>query len=532
LILTSQQLAQLTQSGVLQLNNVASTNGMAKPIINQANQQAANSAPLVIKSEPNPLTLGATPTIQSVTHNVSHEDMKSLKRQQRMIKNRESACLSRKKKKEYVTSLEEQLNGLAKENTQLKRDNEILRQRVQELEAEKIRQNWGMTASMSKNLSPNAKKATALLAVLCVLSINVGTLSNVYQRTPEEVLAKDLNHRLKRDLNMMPMAADTPHIHSGGRSLLWDQDASESNESSEAPFDPKCSMYFNQSESMRLDKLLRGLFQSEEPLNTTTRKNAPTSPVRRPTAKPYETSLGPYDKPTKAHGLTGGFYQMLIANPEPRSSRTGITLYDQETLRFSYESFFEAIHRREDTFYVVSFSGDHLLLPASARNQSSRPRMSLLLPSVAVPLNESMQPPENHVAMMQIDCEVVNTRLLHIHQDSIPAHVSHHRAESNNASLQRNESHEDHPGVHQQSYHNGTSTGSTGSKSSGAPTGVPVASKFSRLSSMEDEGRYAKPNYIQEHDFPRLQFQQPQQQSRKYLKRQHHQNQRAQHHHP
>ena len=143
-----------------------------------------------------------------------------------------------------------------------------------------------------------------------------------------------------------------------------------------------------------------------------------------------------------------------------------------------------------------------------------------------------MQPPENHVAMMQIDCEVVNTRLLHIHQDSIPAHVSHHRAESNNASLQRNESHEDHPGVHQQSYHNGTSTGSTGSKSSGAPTGVPVASKFSRLSSMEDEGRYAKPNYIQEHDFPRLQFQQPQQQSRKYLKRQHHQNQRAQHHHP
>ena len=36
-----------------------------------------------------------------------------------------------------------------------------------------------------------------------------------------------------------------------------------------------------------------------------------------------------------------------------------------------------------------------------------------------------MQPPENHVAMMQIDCEVMNTRLLHIHQDSIPAHASH-----------------------------------------------------------------------------------------------------------
>ncbi len=64
-----------------------------------------------------------------------------------------------------------------------------------------------------------------------------------------------------------------------------------------------------------------------------------------------------------------------------------ITLYDSNVPRFSYEAFFEAIDRRDDTFYVVSFSGDHLLLPASAHNQTSRPRMSLLLPSMTVPLN-------------------------------------------------------------------------------------------------------------------------------------------------
>ena len=56
-----------------------------------------------------------------------------------------------------------------------------------------------------------------------------------------------------------------------------------------------------------------------------------------------------------------------------------------------------------------------------------------------------MKPPENHVAMMQIDCEVMNTRLLHIHQDSIPNHVSHAmRSDASNSSLQRNGSHEDH----------------------------------------------------------------------------------------
>ncbi len=53
-----------------------------------------------------------------------------------MIKNRESACLSRKRKKEYVTTLEDSLNELKSENDSLKQDNQKLKDKVLVLETE------------------------------------------------------------------------------------------------------------------------------------------------------------------------------------------------------------------------------------------------------------------------------------------------------------------------------------------------------------------------------------------------------------
>ena len=104
--------------------------------------------------------------------------------------------------------------------------------------------------------------------------------------------------------------------------------------------------------------------------------------------------LNIFSNPTPTRNLggltprTGGGSTSSSNSRDVESSRSGeITIYDSHTPRFTYESFFEAIERREDTFYVVSFSGDHLLLPASSHNQTSRPRMSLLLPTLAVPMN-------------------------------------------------------------------------------------------------------------------------------------------------
>lgn len=107
----------------------------------------------------------------------------------------------------------------------------------------------------------------------------------------------------------------------------------------------------------------------------------------------------------------------IVATP---SHANKIQVYNPNTRQdIKYAELFEELRRQDDTFYVVSFSGDHLLLPALAHNKTFRPKMSLMMPSVGPNGTYTSE----FITLMQIDCEVVNTSLIQIKEKLIPKHL-------------------------------------------------------------------------------------------------------------
>lgn len=96
----------LVDDTMVPITSTATIPTLSTTSVTAINPVSISTIPMIIKSENN----RNTPVV----------DIRALKRQQRMIKNRESACLSRKKKKDYVTQLEKDVQNLQAENRQLK----------------------------------------------------------------------------------------------------------------------------------------------------------------------------------------------------------------------------------------------------------------------------------------------------------------------------------------------------------------------------------------------------------------------------
>ncbi|XP_012494965.1 PREDICTED: cyclic AMP-dependent transcription factor ATF-6 alpha [Propithecus coquereli] len=172
---------------------------------------------------------------------------------------------------------------------------------------------------------------------------------------------------------------------------------------------PPCQPLINTTESLRLNHELRGWVHRHEVERTKSRRMTNNQQKTRILQGALEQGSNSqlmavqYTETTSISRNSGSELQVYYASPR------------------SYQDFFEAIRRRGDTFYVVSFRRDHLLLPATTHNKTTRPKMSIVLP--AININDNVINGQDYEVMMQIDCQVMDTRILHIKSSSVPPYL-------------------------------------------------------------------------------------------------------------
>ncbi|CAH1401391.1 unnamed protein product [Nezara viridula] len=317
---------------------------------------------------------------ESVDYSLKNDiNLKALKRQQRMIKNRESACLSRKKKKEYVTALESKVSDLETENSHLKVENERLKIKIKELETGY--KGFGKPGTF---LNSNLRKTTAVLAVLFMVSINIGSIGLLSRES--------ISNELNGGNLISPESGTKKH----GRALLWAQPELQESAENITSSDSRstCPLHINQTESLRLEKELRRWIEIGE----NNYKNE--TKILNNNIKPPPMKLSPH---LKANNKVKSYKK---AQRWQKGGTSAVGVYRPK--------FPGSLPRRDDTFYVFSFSSDHLLVPALAHDITLRPKMSFLIPTV--PFNESVAA-NGSVPMMQVDCEVLATKSIEITEE-------------------------------------------------------------------------------------------------------------------
>ncbi|XP_045049286.2 cyclic AMP-dependent transcription factor ATF-6 beta isoform X2 [Desmodus rotundus] len=342
-------------------------------------------------------------------------DAKLLKRQQRMIKNRESACQSRRKKKEYLQGLESRLQAVLADNQQLRRENAALRRRLEAL--------WAENSELK--LGSGNRKVVCIMVFLLFIAFNFGPVS--ISEPPSATVSPWMSgeeHRPRRHL--LEFSAQLP-IHGveplqgssqGPEELQPRREGQPSFRNLTAfPGNTKELLlrdldhlflssdcrHFNRTESLRLADELSGWVQRHQ----RGRRKMPRGAQKRQKSQRRKNLPPVQAVPTQSPG------------PPERDSAGQLQLYRHPDR--SQPEFLDAIDRREDTFYVVSFRRDHLLLPAISHNKTSRPKMSLVMPAMAP--NETLSGQGalgDYEEMMQIECEVMDTRVIHIKTSTVP----------------------------------------------------------------------------------------------------------------
>ncbi|NXD40516.1 ATF6A factor, partial [Copsychus sechellarum] len=409
-VLPQPAVVQLQASGVLPASQpVIAVAGGAPALQSQAVKALSAAAGSGSGSSKVPVT---KPLLQSSAP-ATGLDVNVLRRQQRMIKNRESAFQSRKKKKEYMLGLEARLEAALLENEKLKKENSTLKRQLDEV----VLENQKLKVSSPK------RRTLCVMVILAFIMLNYAPFEGLTENIA--CLIAIVSHLFLSSHGSSCNVHGSAGVSAHSLALVKGSDRSVSDNKalmivSEEPLlyisppPPPCRPLINRTESLRLTHELRGWVHRHEVERTRSRRLSNSQQQQR--ARVPQSSLSdktdsqlmamPYTD-TRLSRNSGNELQVYYASPR------------------SYQDFFEAIHRREDTFYVVSFRRDHLLLPATTHNKTRRPKMSIVLP--AVNINENVINGQDYEVMMQIDCEVMDTRILHIKSSSVPPYLREQR---------------------------------------------------------------------------------------------------------
>lgn len=387
-------------------------------LLSQATQVLQLQPPQVVPAGTRVLTVPTKPATPaaplpvvgiSLRNPPSDEDSSVSRRQQRMIKNRESASLSRKKKKEYLLTLEARLKVALSENEKLKNENGTLKRQLEGLMNEN---------TILKTPSPK-RRAVCLMVVLVFLAFSVAPLSLFegaadprFAAAPSPSSRHLLGFSSKVDSDMGASLHDSSSSQTGNK--LEDLESMPEEKAlmvvkREPLFlrtpPPPCQPPVNRTKCIKMASELRGWVHRHEAKRTKSQHTSSTHSRARTITRSANK------KAEVAQIVT-----VQYADSSDKHSSNELQVYYAP--HRTYSDFFDEINRRGDTFYVISFRRDHLLLPATNHNRGSRPKMSLVLP--AMNINESVIKDKEFEVMMQIDCEVMDTRILHIKSSSIP----------------------------------------------------------------------------------------------------------------
>ncbi|NXQ64725.1 ATF6A factor, partial [Anthoscopus minutus] len=433
-VLPQPSVVQLQASGVLPASQpvIAVTGGapaLQNHTVNVLSPAAGNGSGSGKISVTKPLLQSSTPA--------TGLDVNVLRRQQRMIKNRESAFQSRKKKKEYMLGLEARLEAALLENEKLKRENSTLKRQLDEV----VLENQKLKVSSPK------RRTLCVMVILVFIMLNYAPFEGLTENIG--CLIAIVTHLFPRSHGRSCNIHGSALVSTHSLALVKGYDHSVSDNKalmivSEEPLlyisppPPPCRPLINRTESLRLTHELRGWVHRHEVQRTRSRRLSNSQQQQHSQQQQQHSQQQQqhsqqqhsqqHQAPVPQSSLSDKADSQLMAMPYTdtslsRSSGNELQVYYASPR--SYQDFLEAIHRREDTFYVVSFRRDHLLLPATTHNKTRRPKMSIVLP--AVNINENVINGQDYEVMMQIDCEVMDTRILHIKSSSVPPYLREQR---------------------------------------------------------------------------------------------------------